>query len=262
MKIIAIADIHGRSNWKFIADINKLLKQEDIIPEFDKYIFLGDYVDSFTETGAIIIHNLKEIIQFKQKYPNNIILLLGNHDLQYYFQPSGHGCSGFRPNMYQELHKIFQDNKDLFTPSYEIQNYLFTHAGVTSVWLKKYTKELGLSNNHGYTPSYIIHEGFKIEDETLFDVGWARGGSFKSGGPFWADKSESSTYALPNHHQIVGHHPVENSPYVHKVDDNTSITYVDNNNTGFVELEIKEDMNVKIDPNPNLRGIVVPSEIS
>jgi len=234
MKIITIADIHGRSNWKDIADISKLIRLDNINPEYDKYIFLGDYVDSFEETDAVILFNLKLIIEFKQKYPDHVILLLGNHDLQYMFSTEMHGCSGYRPNMYQELHKIFNDNKHLFQPIYQIDNYLFSHAGITTIWLNvlKYYKPLETSISE-----YII----SLFDEyyhRLFDVGRNRGGYNKSGGIFWADESDTSAWILPNHHQIVGHTPMETSPYTHTLNDNSSITYVDNNKTGIYELEI------------------------
>jgi len=93
-----------------------LIKLDNVIPEYDKYIFLGDYVDSFDETDAVILFNLQEIIKFKQKYPEHVVLLLGNHDLQYMFSMKLHGCSGYRPSMYQELHKLFNDDKGLFEP--------------------------------------------------------------------------------------------------------------------------------------------------
>ncbi|MFA5395492.1 MAG: metallophosphoesterase [Methanogenium sp.] len=236
MKILVIGDIHGRSNWKFKGDIIHLVKFPNLATDYDKYIFLGDYTDSFTETNAVILHNLKEIIQLKKNYPDKVILLLGNHDLQYMFNYKEHGCSGYRPEMYQELHQIFNENKDLFLPAYQIQNYLFTHAGVTTTWIRKrlYEDE-SLLNLSIYD---IINKLFKDYDKRLFDVGRCRGGYYLSGGPFWADKYESSNAILPNYHQVVGHHPVNVAGETITLDDNSSITYVDDNKTGHIELEI------------------------
>lgn len=237
MKLFIISDVHGRSNWQHFVDIRHLIKLPNLETDYDKYIFLGDYVDSYTETDAVILYNLQQIIQFKKNYPDNVILLLGNHDLQYMFEFNNHGCSGYRPEMYQELHKLFQDNKELFQPVYRINNYLFTHAGVTTIW-KKYLNETTDGTTYEGDIDQIINTMFDSYDYYLFIVGYARGGHHKSGGPFWADKSESSAWVLPNYHQVVGHHPVKDAPYTHKVDDNTSITYVDNNETGILELEI------------------------
>jgi len=235
MKIFTIADIHGRSNWKDFADISRLLRLDNIKPEYDKYIFLGDYVDSYEETDAVILFNLKLIIEFKHKYPNNVVLLLGNHDLQYMFSINIHGCSGVRLRAYHELHKVFNDNKHLFQPVYQIDKYIFSHAGISTVWLNvlKLYKPLEDSSISEYITS--LFDEYYLR---LFDVGSSRGGYCKSGGIFWADKSDTTAWMLPNYHQIVGHHSVELAPYTHALDDNSSITYVDNNKTGIYELEI------------------------
>ena len=74
MKTITIGDIHGRSDWQEIDPAN-----------YDKIIFVGDYVDSFTVSDIDIITNLLNIIQFKKDNMNKVVLLLGNHDLQYLF---------------------------------------------------------------------------------------------------------------------------------------------------------------------------------
>ena len=51
MKVIAIGDVHGRSEWKQIADLAILATTHNLDTEYDEYIFLGDYVDSFTIQG-------------------------------------------------------------------------------------------------------------------------------------------------------------------------------------------------------------------
>ena len=70
-KFLTIGDIHGRTCWKKFADIDLLLAAEPeaagygaFVPEYDKYIFLADYVDSYTETNQTIRENLLEIIKF------------------------------------------------------------------------------------------------------------------------------------------------------------------------------------------------------
>lgn len=233
MRCLIIADIHGRTNWQFYGDIEQMLKSLDIETVYDKYIFLGDYVDSYIETDVVILNNLEKIISLKKSYPDKVVLLLGNHDLQYMFNHNQHGCSGFRIQMFPILHKLFNDNKDLFQPIYQISNYLFTHAGISTVWLNQ-IKDRTLDES----PITTVQRLWDNYDDRLFRVGWARNGSFKSGGPFWADKSESSAGILPNYHQIVGHHPVKNAPYKLELDGLSSITYVDNNETGMMELEI------------------------
>jgi predicted phosphodiesterase len=71
MKIIALGDIHGRTNWEKIVD-NEM--------DSDKIIFIGDYFDSRDSISALEqIHNFKEIIKLKKIYPEKFIILFGNH---------------------------------------------------------------------------------------------------------------------------------------------------------------------------------------
>lgn len=224
MKICIIGDIHGRSIWQAFADIRYVWKTPHVILDYDLYIFLGDYVDSFGIGDDEIYQNLKNIITFKQNYPDKVILLLGNHDIMYYFNAVEYGCSGYRPQMYPKLHKLFQKYEDLFQPVYQIGNCVFTHAGISSVWWNKVIKE---TNPSSQIPSEVINHLFTTQNPILYDVGSIRGGWNKSGGPFWADKSETMAWMFPNYHQIVGHTPIkEIFTHVSK-DTNSSITYCD-----------------------------------
>lgn len=229
MNIMFIPDCHGCDYWKYFPKEN-----------CDIVIFGGDYVDSFDKTDEEIRTNLMEIINYKKDNMDKVILLLGNHDLQYLFSYSSHGCSGFRPKMYPSLHILFQDNKELFQASCQIDDYLFTHAGVTSVWWNKFIKNLGEKYESLYKDmsiSDIINHEFDRKNIDLFDVGRIRGGWCKSGGPFWADLTESTAYMIPNLHQIIGHTPVKEI-FTHKWQEgNSSITYCDTT-YDYYELEI------------------------
>jgi hypothetical protein len=198
MKTMCIGDIHGRDYWKAFP-----------VNEFDKVIFLGDYVDAYDKKDEQIIKNLQDILQYKRDNMEKCILLIGNHDLQYMFSVQSHGCSGYRPSYYHMLHHIFQTDKNLFLPAYQEGKYLFTHAGVTSIWWKKFLMKSDREViEHDMEIADHICEAFPTTIE-LFDVGHYRGGWCKSGGPFWADRSESTAYLLPNYDQIVGHTPVK-----------------------------------------------------
>jgi len=227
MKILSIADIHGRPYWK------EWIKEYDNI---DKYIFIGDYVDSFDISNVEILHNLKEIIEFKKANLDNVILLYGNHDCSYALSTphmsNPFKCSGYRPEAHWDLHDIFNNNKELFQASYQINNYLFTHAGISNEWFK---------NQYTYNPtldkiSESLNESFKYKENSLFDVGYLRDGYKNVGKIFWADKRETSIDPLNNIHQIVGH-TVCNDIEIIKINDNTSITYIDCINKPYL-LEI------------------------
>jgi len=221
MKILTIGDPHGKDDWLKFADLNILLNTPNLSTDFDYYIFTGDYVDSFTKTNEEIYDNLKKIIQLKENYPKKVITLLGNHDIQYmYIDNKLHLCSGFRSESFRQLNELFSKHKDKFQLAFQIDNYLWTHAGIHNDWyLSRYP----------YSTSKLadsLNKAFKNYEQSLFDVGRLRGGNRDVGGPLWCDKRKSSKNPLKGYHQIVGHHPVEAIETI-RVDNNTSITYCD-----------------------------------
>jgi len=234
MNTITIGDIHGINIWK---DVN--------IDEYDKVIFVGDYVDSFDVSSGEIMYNLLEIIRLKEANPDKVILLLGNHDLQYMFSYVKYGCSGYRPEMYPGLQQVFNDNKNLFDPSYSIekddQTYLWTHAGIHQGWYDQYfyPKFIYLQQDKDLSLTQLIRIAFNREEYSLFQVGRLRGGYEDVGGIFWADKRLTSQKPMKNLHQIVGH-TVTQRTETFNVNEYTSITFVDclQREADFYKLEI------------------------
>ena len=73
---IVIPDVHGRDFWR-----SAVRGREE-----EKIIFLGDYVDPYSWEGItphVAFLELQDIIEFKKAHPDNVVLLLGNHDLGY-----------------------------------------------------------------------------------------------------------------------------------------------------------------------------------
>jgi len=220
MKILSIGDIHGMNTWKKFGDIPQLITYVGFQPDYDYYVFVGDYVDSFKLTNPDILNNLKDIIEFKNNYPENVILLWGNHDIQYLTSYSEHGCSGFRSEAYYDLHELFKLNKNKFQLAFQVNNYIWTHAGIHRGWY---------SYSFPYTSVNIaddLNQAFEENNSSIFDVGHMRGGWKDSGGPLWADKKETWDKLLKGYHQIVGHTKVKEITH-RKIDENTSITYID-----------------------------------
>ena len=131
LRILSVGDFHGRDYWRELA----LYDNPD---KFDYIIFVGDYVDSFNKTNVEILHNLSNLIEFKRKYPERVILLLGNHDVDYMLANSpasfSHRCTGFRPEMFWDLKDLFRRNMRFFDVAFQIDNYIWTHAGVHAGW--------------------------------------------------------------------------------------------------------------------------------
>ena len=227
-KILIIGDLHGEDSWKHTLEYFVPNEVETNINKYDYIIFMGDYVDSFTISNEQIRKNLIDIIELKLKYPEKIILLLGNHELHYLFDSKEFLCSGYRPEMKYDLFDILNRNKNLFQVSFEIHSdtdkYLFTHAGIHSgfynIYIKKYDNDETLSDSlNNLFPNY----------KPLYHVSWYRGGIQKQGGIFWADKIETYKKPLKGYHQIIGHTYNKDGVkhYNNYGCDKTSTTFVD-----------------------------------
>lgn len=77
--VMVVGDIHG--------NINDLLRifQEFGYPPKSKYLFLGDYVDRGENSFEVITL----LFALKLRFPNNIYLLRGNHEIQHISQAYG-----------------------------------------------------------------------------------------------------------------------------------------------------------------------------
>ena len=127
MKLISIGDIHGRNSWIQIANSQA----------FDKIVFIGDYFDSFTIPAEEQILNFREIVAYKEANYDKVVLLLGNHDYHYLpvARTSNGTYSGFQDRYAFQISDLLQMHRDLFQVCYRWEDYLFTHAGVTTTWL-------------------------------------------------------------------------------------------------------------------------------
>lgn len=241
MKVLTIGDIHGRTAWKDFADIPNLLSADEntagtlsFVPEYDKYIFAGDYTDSFDVEDRDILMNLLHIIRFKRLYPNHVILLWGNHDVSYYINqpwlPLRYWCSGFRGTMHHDLYTIFNESYNYFQLSFQIDKYIWTHAGIHDGWYRhRFLPALKDFDNFGFkldTLSDKLNFAFDRKMECIFDVDPLRGGTgTKVGGPLWLHKSFAIHKPLTGYHQITGHNPVRDIETI--VMKNRSITLCD-----------------------------------
>src|SRR3990167_2289847 len=110
MKVLIISDLHGKSVWK-----NAVKEHADI----DKYLFHGDYLDSFTHLNIEIKDNFEDVINFKKANPDKVELLLGNHDINFFFDDAPL-CSGHRGDMKMKLRAdLINDNIGLFQVAYQ-----------------------------------------------------------------------------------------------------------------------------------------------
>jgi predicted MPP superfamily phosphohydrolase len=125
MKTIIIGDIHGRSVWKLIVEIEKP----------DRVIFIGDYFDSFDIKGIDQLNNFQDIIAFKESGKCEVIMLIGNHDHHYFPEIGDTGTSGYQHLFSPSIQYVVGENRKHLQIAYQIDEFLFTHAGVSSVFM-------------------------------------------------------------------------------------------------------------------------------
>lgn len=190
-KILVLGDIHGRTLWKNIVD----LEQPDLT------IFLGDYVSTHDHsvTEQMQIENLEDILQYKESNPDKVIMLRGNHDTQhlgYYWAE----CSGFFPKVKEYMFS----NKERFLKNTQwvhvIDNVIFSHAGISSKWMENSHIDNPLDINK-LEPSEL----FGFTPETVLDVY----GESKTQPPTWIRPTSLARCCIDDYDQVVGHTPVK-----------------------------------------------------
>ena len=192
MKILVLGDIHGRKCWY------------DIISKEapDKVIFLGDYVSTHENiTSEEQIANLKDLIEYKQQHKDSVIMLRGNHDIQhlgYYWAE----CSGKYPMVahYMSTHKDeFIDNTQwVHVEIIDGVSYLFSHAGVSKVWLDNNKLTVNDINNQP------INETFAFTPNNFGDMC----GYSETQPCTWIRPATLLDCGIDGYIQVVGHTPV------------------------------------------------------
>lgn len=200
-KIVVLGDIHGNTVWKDI--IAKELP--------DQVIFLGDYVSTHEDVSdEQQVENLKEILRYKDEHPETI-LLRGNHDLQH-LDYDWAECSGYFPCVAMEIANF----KDEFLAKTQwihvMGNIVFSHAGISKVWLEENFLTLDDINMLGPTELF----GFTSSNPS------DRFGDSPEQPPTWIRPMTLMKVMIPDYTQVVGHTPVE---HCFNVKDEVDIPY-------------------------------------
>lgn len=198
MKTIAIGDIHGRAIWKDI------VAKENA----DRVIFIGDYFDSYDDyTAEEQMHNFKEIIEFKESGRADVIVMIGNHDF-HYIEGSEHysGCqAGAAPAISDLLH----NNLHHMQMCYQMDEFLFSHAGVSHDWLMLHWKEY-----NDVDVAKIVNDLWEFTPRAFKFAGRDPYGDSQTSSPIWIrphSLQKSNRDTLRNKFiQVVGHTQVKN----------------------------------------------------
>lgn len=208
MRLAIIGDLHGKNCWEFL-----LYNRAE---EFDKIIFMGDYSDDswIDFTDEEIISNLKSVIDFKNKNMEKAELLIGNHDFQYIVgYPT---ASRYRESYAEEMHKIFNDNHNIFKTMHIENDYIFSHSGLTNGWIKYIENKYNINDINIKNIIDIVDMVYRMDKEDYNIASFRRGGISKFAGPLWADTEDLFDDAWIGYNQVVGHNRVRYGSIIKK----------------------------------------------
>jgi predicted phosphodiesterase len=184
MKTVIIGDVHGRDQWK------QIVAQES---DADRFVFVGDYFDSFDISGVEQMHNFKEIVELKETSGKEVIMLIGNHDYHYYPEIGDSSTSGYQTRMAPSIMQLIYENRQHLQVAYRIDEFVFTHAGISSEWLDDFIPNWNLdtmvdqiNDLFNYTPVNLCYRSYKIVDSE--NGQWVSSGGFGAEtyqGPMW-----------------------------------------------------------------------------
>jgi predicted phosphodiesterase len=209
-KTIVLGDTHGRSFWK------QIVYRENP----DRVIFIGDYFDSFDLSAAEQIRNFEEIIEYKEtavtnkgtldQHKTDVILLIGNHDYHYLQGIGNRGISGYQYGAAAAISKAIEDNKQHLQMAYQMDEYLFSHAGVSPVWMDQV-----FDDEYGWKIENVaidINEMFKYKPLSFDFSGFEPTGDNTTQTPIWIrprslmSANKKHEKGLKKHYiQVVGH---------------------------------------------------------
>ena len=192
LRILTFGDTHGRGVWEDVIE-------KEGIENLDLIIFLGDY---FTSREGIPVEfqeaNFRRIVEFKNRYPDKVVLLRGNHDMEackYYWSE----CNPWHNSTW------VADNKDWFLENtqwlIQIDDVVFSHAGITQRWYedmrKKYPEITCFEDINNIEPS----EMFAFRSDKMSDYTGIR----PTHGLTWVRPSCLCEYGFKEIKYVVGH---------------------------------------------------------
>lgn len=130
--ILVIPDPHGSHEWE-------RAKKE----KFDYAVILGDSCDCWENEWPDQGLNMKNMFAWVREDPEYRKYVCGNHDFAYITGTrEGSMVSGHQHNHASEIRAIFLANMDLIDVAFEIDGWVFSHAGFSKTWVGYIKKEL------------------------------------------------------------------------------------------------------------------------
>jgi len=206
MRTLIISDIHNK-----IDVVKKIIDKESYV---DEVVFLGDWFDDHGDgvTDAINVCNFLNSIHSEE----NFKFIWGNHDLYYPPFRNFHLCSaGFSADKQICIEASLNPKVwEHFNFCYISQNFMFSHAGVTSKHNYLFDKSNFEMNKFNDLILQAERHLYTKQSHFLFRAGFSRGGMLPVGGITWCDFHKDFE-PYENLNQIFGHTIVKEPSYVY-----------------------------------------------
>ena len=207
MGTLVVGDLHG-----------KLGVVKQALATTHDVVFVGDYVDSYTESVELQIQTLDTVLDAIENEGDRVQGILGNHEMSYLEPHLGMRCSGFNPITDMQLMTRISRMNTLLKCYTRVDGFLISHAGVS----QRLLSAEGLSSVDEY-----------LDAGDYYQIGVTRGGLSPVGGLFWCDwRFEFDPIAdVP---QIVGHTRNNN---IRRMGNSYCIDVLDNHNPRCLLLQ-------------------------
>jgi hypothetical protein len=136
-----------------------------------------------------------------------VILLIGNHDHHYFPEIGDTGTSGYQHLFAPSIQYIIGENKHHLQMAYQMDEFLFTHAGVSTVFMDNVFGKGGWSVDN---VAEELNELFKYKPHAFIFTGWDPYGGDEQQTPIWIRptalmRANKKTDLKNKYIQVYGH---------------------------------------------------------
>lgn len=139
VEVAVIGDIHGTK--KFIDGYEHILKNNN---QVKKIIVMGDHFDPYDNISLDVMEERYNEFLHCMKNDDRIVSLLGNHDLAaYIIRNDETSRTAFGRRSHERIRAMIESNLENSRIMFKYGNYLFSHAGVSEVWVEEIAEPIG-----------------------------------------------------------------------------------------------------------------------
>lgn len=165
---------------------------------------MGDHFDPYDDIPFdTMVGRYKDFLSC-MKNDNRIVSLLGNHDLtSYIIKKDKTNRTIFERKPHETISSLIESNLENSRIMYKCGNYLFSHAGVSEVWMEKIAEPISFDFEKLNKVGWNADELSSIVDFYPFD--FSGYGNNPNQGPTWLRPYNLIEYPYGEYNQVVGH---------------------------------------------------------